>query len=122
MEKDKLLNFVELYFNNSDEDIELKAKELEEAGIDAVHSEQKTLELIKQAKREVRIEKGKIFRDEFYKLLDKSKGNTLNIEKEMPELAIAFRKLEEAPDSDGILDDMVKMKLLEYMRKRQRGQ
>jgi len=50
-------------------------------------------------------------------LLASVKDNLQNIEKEDPELATAFRKLEESPDNEDMLDDERKMKILEFLRK-----
>jgi hypothetical protein len=126
MTNNQLINFVEFYFEESindsdeDEDINFISKELEDAGIDAERSEEKILEMINMAKVEAKIEGGKKFKDEFYKLLGNLKSNMPEIEKEEPELALAFRKLKDSPENEDndMIEDNVKLKLMEYLKKK----
>ena len=128
MTNNQLINFVEFYFEESindsdeDEDINFISKELEDAGIDAERSEEKILEMIKTAKVEAKIEGGKKFKDEFYKLLRNLKSNMPEIEKEEPELAMAFRKLKDSPENEDndMIEDNVKLKLMEYLKKKEK--
>ena len=115
--EEKLLNLVEFYLNSDDEPIEDISRELEAAGIDPENSEQKVLDLIKKSKVDLKIESGKKFKNEFYALLAdiKEKLNLNNLNE--PELATAFRKLEENGAAD-LLDDKEKMLLLEFIKKK----
>ncbi len=124
MDQEKIINFLEYYLEagidgtGEEEAIEEISKELEAAGIDAESSERSTLEMIASAKIEAKKERGKKFKEEFYRLLGEVKSNHLQIENEMPELAVAFRKMEGSTDMQDMLDDEDKMKLLEYLRKK----
>ena len=118
MINEKLLNFTELYFNSLDENMELTTQELEVAGIDVSASEQRTLELLRKAKAEAKIESGKAFKQKYYELLNNIDLLLPQMEKEEPELATAFRKLKESPEDEEMLDDQKKLKLLEYLNKK----
>lgn len=125
MKQEKLINFLEFYleseieeneeFAESEEDM---SRELEEAGIDTESSKLKVLEMIAGAKIEAKKERGKKFKEEFYKILKELKSSNHQIEIEAPELAMAFRKYDGSSDIDDVLDDEEKMKLLEYLKKK----
>ncbi|MFA6599313.1 MAG: hypothetical protein WCS69_16450 [Ignavibacteriaceae bacterium] len=121
MSNERLLNFGEFYLEESvegvaeEEDIEFISKELMEAEIEVEKSEETALELIRKAKVEVKIENGRIFKKKFYESLGNIKSLLPQIEKDEPQLATAFRKLE--GKLDDLLDDKEKMLLLEYIRK-----
>ena len=113
-----LLNLARLYLDIEDEDIEDIDMELKEAGIVPEDSEQKIWELIKKSKAEVKIENGKKLKENFYTLLAdiKLKLNAGGLNE--PELATAFRKLEENGSAD-LLDDKEKMLLLEFIKSKE---
>ena len=121
MSNERLLNFGEFYLEESvegvaeEEEIEFISKELKEAEIEVEKSEGTALELIRIAKVEAKIEKGRIFKKKFYESLGNIKSLLPQIEKDEPQLAMAFRKLE--GKLDDLLDDKEKMLLLEYLRK-----
>jgi len=120
METAELRNFLEFYFTSSmdeDEDIETITGDLKQAGVDAEASRQMALGLIKKAKIDLKIERGKNFKVNFYTLMEKIEP--YEIEKEQPKLALAFRKLseDENPDMDEVLDDKEKMMVMEYLRR-----
>lgn len=54
----KTQNFLELYFEAIDENIETVAGELKEAGIDPEESENRVMQMIKRKKAQIKIEKG----------------------------------------------------------------
>lgn len=120
---ERLVNFLVFYLEaeiegmGEEEELEVIYQKLEESGIDAESSEHDALELIAAAKIEAKKERGKKFKEEYYNLLKSSKESKRQIENEMPELALAFRKLEGSSNINDVLDDEVKMKLLEYLQK-----
>ena len=120
---ERLINFLEFYLETeiegTGEEDELEAiyQKLEESGIDAESSEHDALELISAAKIEAKKEKGKKIKERYFNLLKNIKENKQQIESEKPELALAFRKLEGSSNINDVLDDEVKMKLLEYLQK-----
>ncbi len=116
MNGERLLNFFEFYLENEKDDIIEVEKVLSEEGIDAAGSERKVFEMINKAKIEAKIEKGRIFKKKFYESLGNIKSLLPQIEKDEPQLAMAFRKLE--GEADELLDDKEKMLLMEYLRKR----
>ncbi len=124
MNQEKIINFLEFYLESEieglgeGEEIESISKELEEAGIDAVASEEEILGLIKTAKAEAKIESGKSFKQKYYELLNNMDSLLSQMEKEEPELATAFRKLEGSANIEDILDDEDKMKILEFLKKK----
>ncbi len=126
-DEEKLLNLAQLFFEIDAEDISESTnvwedidKEFEEAGIVPENSEQNIFELIKKSKAEVKIENGKKLKENFYTLLAdiKSKLNAGGLNE--PELATAFRKLEENGSAD-LLDDKEKMLLLEFIKSKEEG-
>ena len=124
MDQKKIINFLEFYLEaelegwGEEEDAGAISRELEEAGINAERSEGDVLELIANAKIEAKKERGKKFKEEFYELLKGIKSNSKQVENELPELSVAFRKLEKLSNFDDVLDDEDKLKLLEYLRKK----
>lgn len=60
--KYRLDNFIELYFEAIEENIDEVIAQLEEEGIDTEQSQQDTLELIKQKKAELKLEQGEQFK------------------------------------------------------------
>ncbi len=124
MTKNQLINFVGFYFEESindscgEENINFISQELEDAGIDADVSEQRTLELFEKAKAEARIERGRIFKQKYNELVNNISALLPRMEEEEPELATEFRKLKDSLGDGEFLDDNKKMKLLEYLLKK----
>jgi len=59
MEKSKILNILDFYLDSMDDDIELIDAELENANINVEESEKRIMELLKTARAEEKIEKGR---------------------------------------------------------------
>ena len=117
-EEKTILNLVEFYLDVEDEDIEDINNELESAGINPENSEEKILALIKRTKTELKIENGKNFKKKFYSLWEECKSKIDAAEIINPELAVAFRNLEQNGSPD-LLDDKQKMLLLEFLKKQE---
>ncbi|PIQ09413.1 MAG: hypothetical protein COW71_06590 [Ignavibacteriales bacterium CG18_big_fil_WC_8_21_14_2_50_31_20] len=67
MEKSKILNILDFYLDSMDDDIELIDAELENANINVEESEKRIMELLKNAKAELKIEKGRELKTNFEK-------------------------------------------------------
>lgn len=123
MEEKKQNNFFELlwdlYLNAETGDTGEMSQELEETGINVEESEQRVLRMIKKAKAEVRLAKGREFKEKFKGLLENLKKHPGEIEVQNPELAMAFRKLSasEKPDLNETLDEQEKLSIMEYLKK-----
>lgn len=108
----------EIDYSSEEEDINLVTEELEKAGIDAEHSEEQVLELIKKLKAELKLERGRGFKEKFVDIASKLKSNFNEINEKSPELALAYRKLENSSESDDIKDDKEKIKIIEHIKKK----
>lgn len=85
-------NFLYLYFAVIDENAEEIKKQLEDEGIDIKNLEDDIKELIKKTKAEIKIEKGKIFKANALKVIDRVQNQNKEFE-ETPAFKIAARNL-----------------------------
>lgn len=109
----KHIDFILDLFREPDEqDEEL----LERANINLTEIENRIKDLLEKKKVEIKIEKGKKFKEKFTELL-KVKDKLLPfIEKENPGLAIQFSKLNgNDEDFTNLFDDKEKILLMEYL-------
>lgn len=88
----KTQNFLDLYFDAIDENIDDVVEELKSAGNDPAETQNKILYMIKQKKAELKIEKGKILKARIEELIKSKPETPLSIAKE-ERYAIAARKL-----------------------------
>ena len=88
----KTQNFLDLYFDAIDENIDEVVEELKSAGNDPAETHNKILYMIKQKKAELKIEKGKILKARVEELIKSKPETPLSIVKE-ERYAIAARKL-----------------------------
>ncbi len=109
----KTQNFLDLYFEAIDENIDDVVEELKSAGINAAEIHNEILYMIKQKKAELKIEKGKLLKErisEIVKLKTESANATVNEKR----YAIAARKLGSLDQEDiqsikndaGLLEDI----------------
>ena len=95
-------NFLELYFEAIDENIDEVTGELEDAGIDTGESQNRIMQIIKQKKADIKLEKGKILKERVQEFI-KKKFDTL-LPADMDEtLAVAYRKLEGLNNDDELM-------------------
>ena len=95
-------NFLELYFEAIDENIDEVTGELEDAGIDTGESQNRIMQIIKQKKADIKLEKGKILKERVQEFI-KKKFDTL-LPADMDEtLAVAYRKLEGLDNDDELM-------------------
>lgn len=88
----RTMNFIDLYFESLDENIEEVKKDLSDAGIDLGNLENGIIQSIKKAKAEIKIEKGKEFKTTALKVIHKVQLQNKEFE-ETPEFRIAARNL-----------------------------
>lgn len=88
----RTLNFLEIYFEAIDENIDEVAGELKDTGIDPEESQNRIMQKIKEKKAEIKIEKGKQFKASVLKIIDKVQ-NQNKVYEETSEYRIAARKL-----------------------------
>jgi hypothetical protein len=114
----KLANLIELGSTIYDEEIEYITKELEETGNDPEQLEKEILLMLKKAKAEIKVEKGKKLSEEFRSVISRMKKFPDELLNQKPELAAAYRKLNDAGnvDSEDVLDDDEKMIILEFLK------
>lgn len=98
--KSSARNFLDLFFEAIDENIEEMVGELKDAGTDPEESEKRILQMIKQKKAELKIEKGKKLKARIEELIKSKPETPISMVKE-ERYAIAARKLG-ALDSDDI--------------------
>lgn len=105
------MNFLHLYFEMLDENIEEISEQLLETGINSAASRNRVLDLIKQQKAEIKIEKGKILKTKVLELIKKS-DVVKESEADEKVYAIAARKLGklESDDIISIKKDSVLLK------------
>lgn len=98
----KALNFLDLYFEAIDENIDEVTGELKDAGIDPGDSQNRIMQIIKQKKADIKLEKGKILKERVQEFI-KKKFDTL-LPADMDEtLAVAYRKLEGLNNDDELM-------------------
>lgn len=116
----KLANLIELGTTIHDEELEYITKELEEAGNDPEQLDKEILLMLKKAKTEIKIEKGKKLNEEFHDVILRLKRLPEALLDQKPELAAAYRKLNNdiTDDSAEVLDDDEKMVILEFLKSR----
>lgn len=88
----RTLNFLELYFEAIDENIDEVVGQLRESGIDPEESQNRIMQKIKQKKAEIKIAKGKQFKASVLQIIDKVQNQNKEYE-ETPVFRIAARKL-----------------------------
>lgn len=108
-ERDK--NFIDLYFEAVDENIDEVIRELKNSGIDPEESEQKIMQMIKKQKAEIKIENGKILKERVLELI-KKRDAVKEPEPDEKHYAIAARKLGklERDDIESIKKDSILLK------------
>lgn len=114
----KLANFVELGFEMWGEEIEYISKELEEAGNDPENLEKDLLLMLKKAKAEVKVEKGKKLNEAFHDFIKTFKELPYDFFTDKPQLALAYRKLNDTSyvKPEEILDEDDKLMIIEYLK------
>lgn len=117
--KAEINNFLDIYFESFYEIDEEDEKLLGEAGINLEEAEKNILDLIAKRKSVLKIEEGKKFKEKYHSIIkQKIKLILPNLEIKEPELAIAFRKLEnKSPEEiDELMDDKMKLALISYLK------
>lgn len=121
--EDRFGNFIELYFEAIEENIEEVIAQLEEEGIDTEQSQQDILDLIKQKKGELKLERGEQFKKFYQGATGKTDQNNSNGEGE--NLRLAARK-QSADFSENekkdILSDEEKLKIIKKFKDDAGGQ
>jgi len=95
-------NFLELYFEAIDENIDEVTGELEDAGIDTGESQNRIMQIIKQKKADIKLEKGKILKERVQEFIKKKFDTLLPAEMDKT-LAVAYRKLEGLDNDDELM-------------------
>lgn len=95
----KALNFLDLYFDGIDENIDEVAGELKDAGIDPDQSQNRIMQMIKQKKADIKIERGKKLKARVEKII-KSKPEQSDSKVNEERYAIAARKLGSLDQAD----------------------
>lgn len=95
----RAINFIDLYLESIDDNIDAIKSELIKAGIDPEYSEERIMDLIKQNKAEIKIEKGRILKQKVLNKLKEASNLILPDETES-RLAVQFRKLEKLDAED----------------------
>ena len=108
-ERDK--NFIDLYFEAVDENIDEVIRELKNSGIDPEESERKIMQMIKKQRAEIKIENGKILKERVLELI-KERDAVKEPELDEKHYAIAARKLGklESDDIESIKKDSILLK------------
>src|SRR5574338_394076 len=112
----KTQNFLDLFFEAVDENIDEVVEELKSAGMDPEETQIKILQMIKEKKAELKIERGKRLKARVEELIQKRLDLPIEAESEK-RLALAARKLTELSDNDivtikkdaALLDEMEKI-------------
>ena len=97
--REKTINFLELYFEALEENIEETQAELKAAGMDLEKTNNKILQMIKQKKAEIKIENGKVLKERVLELIKKS-DTIKEPETDEKHYAIAARKLGKLESED----------------------
>ena len=95
-------NFLELYFEAIDENIDEVTGELEDAGIDPGESQNRIMQIIKQKKVDIKLEKAKILKERVQEFIKKKFDTLLPAEMDKT-LAVAYRKLEGLDNDDELM-------------------
>lgn len=95
----RTLNFLALYFDAIDENIEEAVGELKEAGIDPEESENRVMQMIKRKKAQIKIEKGQQLKTKVEEII-KAKTSTGKPETVEAKYSIAARKLGSLDEQD----------------------
>ncbi len=95
-------NFLELYFEAIDENIDEVTGELEDAGIDTGESQNRIMQIIKQKKADIKLEKAKILKERVQEFIKKKFDTLLPAEMDKT-LAVAYRKLEGLDNDDELM-------------------
>ena len=98
----KALNFLELYFEAIDENIDEVTGELEDAGIDTGESQNRIMQIIKQKKADIKLEKAKILKERVQEFIKKKFDTLLPADMDKT-LAVAYRKLEGLDNDDELM-------------------
>lgn len=97
----RTMNFIDLYFESLDENIDEVKKELSNTGIDLKSLEEKIDHLIKHTKAEIKIEKGKKFKSDALKVINRVQKQNKGYE-ETTEFKMAARNLEKLDKQDEV--------------------
>lgn len=95
----RTLNFLALYFDAIDENIEEAVGELKEAGIDPEASENRVMQMIKRKKAQIKIAKGKELKTKVEEII-KAKTSSGKPETVEAKYSIAARKLGSLDEQD----------------------
>lgn len=108
-ERDK--NFIDLYFEAVDENIDEVIRDLKNSGLDPEEAEQNIMQMIKKQKAEIKIENGKILKERVLELI-KKRDAVKEPEPDEKHYAIAARKLGklERDDIESIKKDSILLK------------
>lgn len=108
-ERDK--NFIDLYFEAVDENIDEVIRDLKNSGLDPEEAEQNIMQMIKKQKAEIKIENGKILKERVLELI-KKRDAVKEPEPDEKHYAIAARKLGklESDDIESIKKDSILLK------------
>lgn len=115
--KYRLDNFIELYFEALEENIDEVIAQLEEEGIDTEQSQQDTLELIKQKKAELKLEQGEQFKKAYQTQVPTEKSSPDSLTQNLHMLAARNQKegFNEMERKD-LLTEQEKLKLIAKLK------
>lgn len=115
--KYRLDNFIELYFEAIEENIDEVIAQLEEEGIDTEQSQQDTLELIKQKKAELKLEQGEQFKKAYQSQVQTEKSSPDSLTQNLHMLAARNQKegFNEMERKD-LLTEQEKLKLIAKLK------
>jgi len=115
--KYRLDNFIELYFEAIEENIDEVIAQLEEEGIDTEQSQQDTLELIKQKKAELKLEQGEQFKKAYQTQVPTEKSSPDSLTQNLHMLAARNQKegFNEMERKD-LLTEQEKLKLIAKLK------
>lgn len=110
-------NFIELYFEALEENIDEVIAQLEEEGIDTEQSQQDTLELIKQKKAELKLEQGEQFKKAYQSQVQTEKSSPDSLTQNLHMLAARNQKegFNEMERKD-LLTEQEKLKLIAKLK------
>lgn len=110
-------NFIELYFEAIEENIDEVIAQLEEEGIDTEQSQQDTLELIKQKKAELKLEQGEQFKKAYQTQVPTEKSSPDSLTQNLHMLAARNQKegFNEMERKD-LLTEQEKLKLIAKLK------
>lgn len=115
--KNRMDNFIELYFEAIEENIEKVIAELEEEGIDTEQSQQDILDLIKQKKGELKLERGVQFKKFYQEATSMADQNNTSAEGENHRLAARKQSADFSEnEKKDILSEEEKLKMIKKIR------